>query len=134
MRKIALGAVALALAASAAVWTVPVSGAQAPVVRKVLLQQDTTPGQTMATISVDIPVGSREGKHTHPGSLMVYVTDGALTLEYEGKPTVTYKPGEVFYVEAGKVHQGINMGTVPIKAIATYSGPKGPLTNQIETP
>ena len=135
MRKIALGAVALALAASSAVWTVPVSGAQAPtVVRKVLLQQDTTPGQTMATISVEIPVGGREGKHTHPGSLMVYVTEGALTLEYEGKPNVTYKPGEVFYVEAGKVHQGINMGTVAIKAIATYSGPKGPLTNQIETP
>ena len=135
MRKIALGAVALALAASAAVWTVPVSGAQAPtVVRKVLNQQDTAPGQTMALISVEIPVGGREGKHTHPGALMVYVTDGAITLEYEGKPNMTYKAGDVFFVEAGKVHQGINMGNVPSKALATYAGPKGPLTNQIETP
>jgi quercetin dioxygenase-like cupin family protein len=135
MRKLAMGAVALALAASAAVWTVPVSSAPAPtVVRKVLNQQDTGPGQTMALISVEIPVGGREGKHTHPGALMVYVTDGALTLEYEGKPNVTYKAGEVFFVEAGKVHQGINMGNVPIKALATYAGPKGPLTNQIETP
>jgi quercetin dioxygenase-like cupin family protein len=134
MRKIGLGAVALALAASAAVWTVPVSGAQAPVVRKVLKQEDTTPGQTMALISVEIPVGSREGKHTHPGALMVYVTDGAITLEYEGKPNQTYKAGDTFFVEAGKVHQGINMGNVPSKALATYAGPKGPLTNQIETP
>jgi quercetin dioxygenase-like cupin family protein len=126
-------ALVLAVAAFATTWTpTPASGAAAPtVVRKVLNQVDLPNNQTMAEISVEIPVGGREGRHTHPGALMVYVTDGAITLDYEGKPTATYKAGDAFFVEAGKIHEGINNGTVPSKAIATFSGPKGPLTVQL---
>ena len=107
--------------------------AQQPTVqRKVLLQQDLTiPGYQAVLVSVEIPVGGREGRHTHPGSVLVYVEEGALTLDYEGKPTVTYKVGESFYVEPGKVHEGINRGTTPIKAVATFIVEKGkPLTTQ----
>src|ERR1051326_3631624 len=80
---------------------------QPTVTRKVLMQQDLTiPGYTAALVSVEIPVGGREGKHTHPGTLVVYVQEGALTLDYEGKPTKTYKAGESFSVEPGKIHEG----------------------------
>ena len=48
-----------------------------------------------------------------------------LTLDYDGKPTVSYKPGESFYVEPGKIHEGINKGTTPVKAIATFIVEKG---------
>ena len=76
-------------------------------------------------------VGGREGRHTHPGLAFVHVEEGALTLDYEGKPTVTYKVGESFYVEPGKIHEGINKGNTPIKAIATFVVEKGkPLTTQ----
>ena len=107
--------------------------AQQPTVqRKVLLQQDLTiPGYQAVLVSVEIPVGGREGRHTHPGSVLVHVEEGALTLDYDGKPTVTYKVGESFYVEPGKVHEGINRGNTPIKAIATFIVEKGkPLTTQ----
>lgn len=107
--------------------------AQQPTVqRKVLLQQDLTiPGYQAVLVSVEIPVGGREGRHTHPGSVLVHVEEGALTLDYEGKPTVTYKVGESFYVEPGKVHEGINRGNTPIKAVATFIVEKGkPLTTQ----
>jgi quercetin dioxygenase-like cupin family protein len=107
--------------------------AQQPTVqRKVLLQQDLTiPGYQAVLVSVEIPVGGREGRHTHPGSVLVYVEEGALTLDYEGKPTVTYKVGESFYVEPGRVHEGINRGNTPIKAVATFIVEKGkPLTTQ----
>ena len=78
------------------------------------MQQDLPmPNTTEAMIEVTIPVGGREGKHTHPGALMVHVTSGAISLDYEGKPNITYKAGDTFFVEAGKVHEGINMGTVP---------------------
>ena len=56
---------------------------------------------------------------------MIHVTDGALTLDYEGKPTVTYKAGESFFVDAKAVHEGINKGKVPVKAVATFIIPKG---------
>ena len=132
MRKLAITAM-LAMAASSLIWTQPVFSAAAPtVVRKVLMQQDAPNGAQLAVVSVEIPVGGREGRHTHTGPLIVYVQEGALTLDYEGKPTVTYKVGDTFFVEAGKIHEGINNGTVPIKALASFVTPKGaPLTTQV---
>jgi quercetin dioxygenase-like cupin family protein len=108
-------------------------GAQQPAVtRKVLLQQDlAVPGYAAALVAVDIPVGAREGKHMHPGTLVAYVQEGTLTLDYEGKPTATYKAGETFFVEPGKIHEGINNGTAAIKILATFVVEKGkPLTTQ----
>ena len=94
MRKLAVSAV-LAIAALSLIGRQPVFSAAAPtVVRKVLMQQDVPNGAQLAVVSVEIPVGGREGRHTHSGPLIVYVQEGALTLDYEGKPTVTYKPGE----------------------------------------
>ena len=81
---------------------------------------------------MEIPAGGREGRHTHPGLAMIHVEEGTLTLDYEGKPTVGYKPGESFFVEAGKVHEGMNKGTTPVTAIATFIVPKGqPITTQV---
>jgi len=119
--------VAITLAAHA------VLSAQQPAVqRKVLQQHDLTiPGYQAVLVSVEIPVGGREGRHTHPGSALVLVQQGELTLDYAGKPTVTYKVGESFFVEPGKVHEGINRGTAPVKAVATFIVERGkPLTTQ----
>ncbi len=79
-------------------------GAQQPAVeRKVLLQQDVTiPGYQNVLVAVTIPVGGREGRHTHPGTAVVHVIDGVLTLDHDGRATTTYKAGETFYVDAGQ--------------------------------
>ena len=40
--------------------------------------------------------------------------------------------GESFYVEPGKIHEGINKGNAPVKAIASFIVEKGkPLTSQV---
>ena len=128
--------IAAILTIAAAISLHALLNAQQPSVqRKVLLQQDltTVPGYQAVLVSVEIPVGGREGRHTHPGSVLVYVQEGALTLDYDGKPTVTYKPGESFYVEPGKIHEGINKGNTPIKAVATFIVEKGkPMTSQVQ--
>src|SRR5215467_10763562 len=54
-----------------------------------------------------VPVGVSEIRHTHPGPLAVYVLEGTLILEHEGRPTTTYKTGDAVLIEAGKVHRGI---------------------------
>lgn len=133
MHKYALAAVLFAAVAILAISVNPAVTADAPtVVRKVLLQEDAPGGNTLSMVQVTIPVGGREGKHTHPGPLVVHVLSGALSLYYEGKPTITYKEGDTFYVEPGHVHEGINNGTVPAVGIAAFVTPKGaPLTNQI---
>jgi quercetin dioxygenase-like cupin family protein len=126
----------LIVAACCLVWSrTPADAQQQPAVeRKVLLQGvSPMPAYDMALVEVKIPVGGREGRHMHPGKLMVHVLDGALTLDYEGKPTVTYKAGETFAVEPGKVHEGMNIGNVPMRAIASFVTEKGkPLTTQVK--
>ena len=93
---------------------------QAAIQRKPLLQQDSPiPGYQVIMNIVEIPAGVREVRHTHPGPLMLYVLEGTLVLEHEGRPTATYNPGDAFLVEAGKIHQGINTGNVPVKLVAT---------------
>jgi quercetin dioxygenase-like cupin family protein len=112
---------------------VNLSAQQATVTRKVLIQQDLAiPGYTAAMVAVEIPVGGREGRHTHPGTVMVVVQEGELTLDYEGKPTATYKAGQTFSVEPGKIHEGINKGKALVRAIASFVVEKGkPLTSQV---
>ena len=107
----------------------------APTVKRtVLLQHDVSaPGYEALLVQVEIPAGGREGRHTHPGTAMIHVVEGAITLDYEGKPTTTYKAGQSFFVDAGKVHEGINMTNAPTKAIATFVIPKGqPVTTQVK--
>ena len=122
-----------AIAALAFVSTQVTHAQQAPPVKRtVLLQHDTSaPGFEAILVAVEIPVGGREGRHFHPGTAMIHVTDGAITLDYEGKPTVRYKAGDSFFVDAKAVHEGINKENVPAKAIATFIIPKGqPVTTQ----
>ena len=130
MRKSVL---ALVLVAASAI-ALPAFAADAPaVVRKVLQQNDIAGGQTLSVVEVTIPVGGREGRHTHPGPLALYVISGAISLDHEGKANITYKPGQTFFVESGKVHEGINRGAVPFVGIATFITPKGQsLTTQVK--
>jgi quercetin dioxygenase-like cupin family protein len=120
--------------ATAAAFTAASVYAQAPTAKRtVLLQHDTSAaGYEAVLVSVEIPAGAREGRHTHSGLAMIHVEEGTLTLDYEGKPTASYKPGESFFVEAGKIHEGMNKGTTLVKAIATFIVPKGqPVTTQV---
>ena len=126
---------ALAIAGAAALVAPALLGAQQPAVKRtVLLQHDllNVPNYQSALVLVEIPAGGREGRHTHAGTILVQVEAGELTLDYEGKPTVTYKPGESFFVDPGKIHEGMNRGSIPVKAIASFVTEKGkPLTTQV---
>lgn len=136
MRK-SIVAVCFAVSAMAAVSASVSDAAPAAgqnVERKMLLQQDLSiPNYSTALVEVTIPAGGREGRHTHPGSAVVYVQQGALTLAMEGVPEKTYQVGESFYIPTGKIHEGINNGSTTVKAIASFVVEKGkPLASQAE--
>jgi quercetin dioxygenase-like cupin family protein len=101
------------------------------VTRTVLNQQDlAVPGYAAALVRVQLPVGSREGRHHHPGTLIAVVADGTMTLEVEGKVS-TYKTGETFAVPPNTVHEGMNKSSAPITLIASFVFPKDkPMTIQ----
>jgi quercetin dioxygenase-like cupin family protein len=129
---ITVGALAIGLAALFTSMTSLPATAQEPTVqRKILLTHDLAiPGYQTVMGAVEIPPGGREGRHTHPGAVVVYIQEGVLTFDYEGNPTMTYKAGDSFFIEAGKIHEGINKGASPVKVVATFVVEKGkPLTS-----
>src|ERR1700746_3070029 len=104
--KILIPMLALVAVSSSVLMHATPAAQQPTVTRKILLKHDSAvPGYEEALVSVEIPVGGREGRHTHPGSVMIYVQEGTLTFDCEGKPTATYNPGDVFYVEPDKIHE-----------------------------
>ena len=133
-KSIKLSVLALIVAAGSVAAQQPAAPGAPTVTRTPLVTKDLPmPGGFVATlVRVDLPVGAREGRHMHSGTLVAYVKDGALTLDHEGKPTVTYKAGETFTVEPGNVHEGMNKGSVPTQLIATFVYPKDkPMTTQV---
>jgi quercetin dioxygenase-like cupin family protein len=127
-----VGALAIGLAALfTSVTSLPATAQEPTVQRKILLTHDLAiPGYQTVMGAVEIPPGGREGRHTHPGAVVVYIQEGVLTFDYEGNPTMTYKAGDSFFIEAGKIHEGINKGASPVKAVATFVVEKGkPLTS-----
>jgi quercetin dioxygenase-like cupin family protein len=113
-----------------------VLGAQQPpsVKRTVLLRKDLQiPGREVVLGLTELPPGGAEGRHTHSAELVVYMLEGSLSLDYEGRPPATYKAGDVFAVEPGKIHEGKNPGTIPAKALGCFVAEKGkPLTTQVQ--
>jgi quercetin dioxygenase-like cupin family protein len=136
MLKKSLWAVPVAVGALAMVYaSMPVGAAPAPSVsRRVLLTQDLSiPNYQTAFVEVIIPAGGREGRHTHPGSAVVHVIEGSLTLDMEGVPSKTYQMGETFYIDTGKIHEGINNGATRVKALASFVVEKGkPLASPVQ--
>ena len=133
-KSIKLTLLAVLVAAGSVAAQQPAAPAGPTVTRTPLVTKDLPmPGGFVATlVRVDLPAGAREGRHMHSGTLVAFVKEGALTLDHEGKPTVTYKAGETFSVEPGNVHEGMNKGTVPTQLIATFVYPKDkPMTTQV---
>ena len=117
IRRLCFAIVLLVLVSMAAV-SAP-HAQDAGVTRTVLMRRPTSvPGYEVVMLEAVIPGGAREGRHTHPGTLVARVEQGTVTLDYEGK-TTDYKAGESFFVDAGKLHEGMNKGTATAKILAT---------------
>jgi quercetin dioxygenase-like cupin family protein len=106
----------------------------APAVKRtVLLKQDMTiPGREAVMTLVELPPGATEGRHTHPAEVFVFVQEGTISLEREGKPTESLKAGDFFFIAPGQIHNGTNKGTATARLSAVFFAEKGkPLTTQI---
>ena len=85
----------------------------------------SAPGREVVQVRVDIAPGATFPKHTHPGEEIIYVIEGTIEYQVEGKPTATYKAGEVLMVPAGTPHAAKNVGNVNAAELATYVVEKG---------
>jgi quercetin dioxygenase-like cupin family protein len=114
-----LGAAVGALAA--------VAIAQAPgFTRTVLQDQEMSVQDRHAVVArAEFVPGGQAGRHTHPGEELGYVVEGTLELRIDGQPPKTVRAGEVFFVPAGLVHDGVNVGSGKAVVLATYVVEKG---------
>jgi quercetin dioxygenase-like cupin family protein len=120
-RMVLTGSIVLSLGLVAALY------AQQPgFTRKMLQDHDISVGGRHAVqVIADFVPGGAAGKHTHPGEELGYVMEGTLELLVEGQPPRTLKAGETFFIPAGVVHDGKNVGSGSAKVLATYIVEKG---------
>jgi quercetin dioxygenase-like cupin family protein len=101
--------------------------AQQPGFSRTVIQRGdlSTPGREVVSALAEFQPGATVGPHTHPGEEAGYLLEGTLVFEQTGKPTVTLKAGETFFVPAGTVHNATNKGTGRTRVLATYIVEKG---------
>lgn len=117
---------AIAVAAMALAGLVSVT-AQQTAFRRVPLQNGdlSVPGREAVMARAEIPPGVSAGRHTHAGEELGYVLEGTPLIEVQGKPAMTLKPGDVFFIPAGTPHNATNNGSTMAKILATYIVEKG---------
>jgi quercetin dioxygenase-like cupin family protein len=94
---------------------------QAGIKRTDLQRHDlSAPGREAIQVRVDFEPGAAFGRHTHPGEEIIYVLEGTLEYQVEGKAPMTLKAGEVLFIPAGTIHVAKNVGSVTASELATY--------------
>jgi quercetin dioxygenase-like cupin family protein len=101
--------------------------AQQPGIKRTDLQRHDlgVPGREAVQVRVDLAPGAAFGKHTHPGEEIIYVLEGSLEYQIEGKPPITLKAGDVLFIPAGTIHAARNVGSGTGSELATYIVEKG---------
>jgi quercetin dioxygenase-like cupin family protein len=100
--------------------------AQSGTKRTPLQQADlSVPRRQVVQVRVDFDPGYTSPWHTHPGEEVIYVIEGTIEYQVQGRPTKTYKAGEVLIIPYGTPHLGKNVGTTNAAELATYIVEKG---------
>jgi len=74
--------------------------------------------------------GGRTALHQHPVPVYVYVMQGTLEVQTEGKAVRTYKTGQAFLESVGHWHQAFNKTKKPVKLLVVFMGEEGKPTTQ----
>jgi quercetin dioxygenase-like cupin family protein len=125
-----LAASALTIGVALGVIGSPFAGAQQPTLKRTdLLKLDLGEIKDDSEMNVwvaDIAAGAATGRHTHPTPRFVYVIEGAVVVEMDGKPPQTFKAGQAFAEMPNEIHNLRNAsGTDSAKALGFQYARKG---------
>jgi quercetin dioxygenase-like cupin family protein len=118
--------ISVAVLSVASALALHVAQAQQAGTKRIDLQRHdlSAPGREVIQVRVDFDPGYASPRHTHPGEEIIYVLEGTLEYEIDGKP-VRVKPGDVLFVPAGTPHLARNLGSTNGAELATYVVEKG---------
>ena len=105
---------------------VAASAAEAPQIKRTVLQQIDVPGSAYTTIVAlsEIEPNATVERHIHPGTEMTYVLEGGGDMFVEGRPVMHVKSGDHWQVPAGIPHY-LKNGPQPTRLLVTYVLEKG---------
>ena len=69
--------------------------------------------------------GGRTARHQHPVPVYVYVLEGELQVQTDGKEPRQYKTGEAFLESVNTWHQAYNKGSIPTRILVVFVGQEG---------
>jgi quercetin dioxygenase-like cupin family protein len=78
------------------------------------------PGREIVQVLTEIPAGVESGWHQHPGEEVGYILAGTVTMEIQGKPTLTLGQGDPFLMPPRTPHNATDLGPETGKMLSTY--------------
>ena len=121
-----LGLFVLAISNSAQTLPTIEAYQQSGIRRTNLLRDDlSVPGREILQVRVDFDPGVEFPRHRHAGEEIVFMIEGLLEYEVEGKPPAILKAGDVLFIPAGAAHRVTNVGRGNAAELATYIVEKG---------
>jgi len=129
-------ATAALILATAAAMICTFAGAEPQPVRRTELLKTNLPemdGKEMQVWMGELSPGAATGKHVHPTPRFVYVVEGAVVLELDGKAPQTFRAGQAFVEMPGERHKLRNASTTePAKALGfQYANKNQPLQTDV---
>lgn len=124
--RLIIGLAAITSIAASAVTVRATVGPQSGIKRTELQRHDLgVTGREVIQVRVELAPGASFGRHTHPGEEIIYMLEGVLEYDVEGRSPVRLKAGEVLFIPAGTVHAARNPGRSNGAELATYVVEKG---------
>jgi quercetin dioxygenase-like cupin family protein len=98
----------------------------APGIKRTIVQKMDVPGTNLETIVavVEIAPNFKAGRHSHPGNVTGYVSEGEFLITFDGQPQRQLKVGESVAILDGAIHDE-GTGDKPAKLLAVYVVEKG---------
>ena len=106
-------------------------GQQAPLnpspVKRTPLGKVEVPGSNYEVVFgiTELAPGFKAGRHSHPGPLLVHVTEGEFWYHIDGQPEKVYKVGDSFEVPHSAIHAEGAVGSNPAKVMVVFIVEKG---------
>lgn len=104
----------------------------ATVLGQPLAYPTAVPAQVSSVIVTLLP-GQETGLHRHDAPMYAYILEGAVTVEYQGAGTKVYPAGTALMEAVGTVHNGKNLGSVPVRILTVNIGAEG-VANTVRLP
>jgi quercetin dioxygenase-like cupin family protein len=104
---------------------------QAPVqpspIKRTPLGKVDVPGSNYEVVFgiTELAAGHKAGRHSHPGPLLVYVTEGEFWYHIDGQPEKVYKVGDSFEVPHSAIHAEGAVGSKSAKVMVVFIVEKG---------